>query len=300
MAEATEHDRIMSKYQAEIDEYKRAIEEVHAQIEEDKRAIAAAEPSQSDARIPLHKRLEPEMLTLALQDESSPKKRRTVPFDIIVYVDMHGVCGFNKDNGYDIPFNVPDGINLSIMRAGEYGVATSGKHRMEFITDVIARMKPHSTKDDIFRGLQRMFRYQKQTEDKLPAPADATYKDIRHYRNFENIPGWNYVIDGQTFVQTYYSTDDEYKYITVIYDKNAENIGSKITLNDLSLAHLVVYLKDAGYKNIGIIENSCRTVHRQTTRQGNLANNKLKRDFPNVMGGRKRTKRRRTRKNKLG
>jgi len=269
---------------------------------EDERRAQELKAKQAAAQLKAtHADIEPEKLQEALMiPEGWVGSENT--FDIIVYVDQHGVCEYNKKTKttsvYGVNYMGAAPINLSIMRAGEYGISVRGNHRHLFLIETTKQlMSRHDhSKKTVFNGLQQMFRYQKKRfmNRKSIIPQGMTpYSVDRIDEMFDASDGWNYTIDGSTFVNTYYGKDEHLKKIIILYDVNHENIGQPINLKNNTLIDLIEDLRGRGYKNIGIVENSCRYIG-QTPRIVSIARTKLERNFPGVMGGNR--KRMRTRK----
>jgi hypothetical protein len=230
--------------------------------------------------------------------------RSTPPsFDVVVYIDHHGECSPITDP--TLVKRRPLGTNLSLMRSGEYGSVSTGGIDIKIIEDVIKDiMIQNPTKDAVFKGLQRMFRYRKKDRPTEQRNREVSQRAEDHNRN----SGWRYEITVTDYYNTYYSSDEAFNSARVVYvDGGKMKVGDEIPGSGgrNSLEKIIQYLYENGYKNIGIIEHACNYVyspgpgnHRQYTIRGlNKARSELREK--GVAGGtRKRKQRNRTRKRK--
>ena len=182
-----------------------------------------------------------------------------LPFDVIVYIDHHGSCDAVGSKYLEEPVN---NIHLSLMRSGRYGSISVGKVETGLISTAIQDiMAKNPTKEAVFRGLQQMFRYRKQNRpvqqrDRQGAERDTVY---------DQDPGFEYTLDVKKFYNTFYTSDESYNSVTVVYTAdNRMKLGDKIPGYEgdtNALANIIGFLQyDKGYKNIGVIEHACNYV----------------------------------------
>ena len=215
------------------------------------------------------------------------------PFDVIVYIDHHGGCDAVGSKYLEEPVN---NIHLSLMRSGRYGSISVGKVDTGLISTAIQDiMAKNRTKEAVFHGLQQMFRYRKQNRPLQKRDRQAADRDTV----YDQDPGFEYTLDVKKFYNTFYTSDESYNSVTVVYTAdNRMKLGDKIPGYEgdtNALANIIGFLQyEKGYKNIGVIEHACNDVsypdgrRTYTSRTLNQARKRLKEG--NVTGGR--TKRR--------
>ena len=291
-AEETEYEREQEQLRIEhkirMDEYERKLKEYEAET-------AAHERGMADIKALAEENDHSLSLKRATSNVAPRHATRSMPspFDVIVYIDHHGGCDAVGTKYLEEPVN---NIHLSLMRSGRYGSISTGNVDTGLISTAIQDiMAKNPTKEAVFRGLQQMFRYKKQyrpleTRDRLAAERDTDY---------DQDPGFEYTLDVKKFYNTFYTSDESYNSVTVVYTAdNRMKLGDKIPGYEgdtNALANIIGFLQyEKGYKNIGVIEHACNDVsnpdgsRRYTIRGKNKARQELKKQ--GISGGR--TKRR--------
>lgn len=290
-AEETEYEREQEQLRIEhkirMDEYERNRKECEAETATHERGMADIKAQDEE--------LNEHSLRRATSNVVPRRATRSMqaPFDVIVYIDHHGGCDAVGTKYLEEPVN---NIHLSLMRSGRYGSISTGNVDTGLISTAIQGiMAQNPTKEAVFRGLQQMFRYKKQyrpleTRDRLAAELATDY---------DQDPGFEYTLDVKKFYNTFYTSDESFNSVTVVYTAdNRMKIGDKIPGYEgdtNALANIIGFLQyEKGYENIGVIEHACNDVsnpdgsRRYTIRGKNKARQELKKQ--GISGGR--TKRR--------
>jgi hypothetical protein len=300
----------MADHEQRMVEHKQRMAALRAQAEEAE--AASAEASEGPAE------QSEELIAQAKMGIPKFKARmKNKQFDIIVYVDYHGECELMdaKNPGDKIEtieslfLDKKDPPRVSIMRSGDYGSVSYQGSVDEIITQALpVIMRINNTKEGVFTGLQQMLRYNKIQEHHTISEKPTRAEQQQDTQYVESL-GWEFAIDGTKYYNTYYSQDEDYKSVTVVYtSRGPYNIGDQIkpplSGGRSTLSLVLMDLIDRGYKNIGIIEHTCHVVLREdlkgrsalTRRLVVLSGRELRKQ--GIMGGTKRTKKYKRRRHK--
>ena len=243
--------------------------------------------------------------TVAREGIKSKKYTRNVDkFDIILYLQYHGTCD-EVNRAMENVFTPR--VSLSVLRASSFGVASpilttlKPNSDVSHIVDNITYFTDKNpSKVSVFTHLQKLLRFHKQVSDDL-RDSRIEANDYRYKRDVALIrsePGWEFVINGKQFFNVKYKNDPTFLGCTVVYapyKPKGYAVGSKIPLSLLgllSLSKLVDYLARKGYKNIGVIEDTCHS-NSATPRQNVLMKHSFSKK--NVNGGKKKKRTRKRR-----
>ena len=241
-----EHEQLMARY---AEEQRRHEQQMAQYAEEQARYNQTKEEERTDS------------LNIATTNVQPMRSLRSTPssFDVVVYIDHHGECSPITDP--TLFKKRPPGTKLSLMRSGEYGSVSTGGIDIKIIEDAIKDiMIQNPTKDAVFKGLQRMFRYRKKDRSTEQRTREASQRAEDHNRNI----GWRYEINVTDYYNTYYSSDEVSNSARVVYvDGGNMKVGDEIPGSGgrNSLEKIIRYLVENGYKNIGIIEHACNYVY---------------------------------------
>lgn len=224
-----------------------------------------------------------------------PTTRSLPSFDIIIYINYHGVCAMPnvvKDNIF-----VPS-YPLSMLRASSFGVAS---YRLIALNEKIVKdtldkiMSLTISKGAVMLALQKMFRTHKELLDYGRTGLEKMdWRKTREDTMERNELGWYAIVDGVKFHDTTYYKGDGLSGCNVIYDKLGKVGLVSIDLHGKKLSQLVTMLEDKGYTNICIINDTCNS-NAATPRQNVIA-----KKASDAFGGtrNKKSKRKRTKRTK--